>query len=367
MNFFKTHTHFKSFFLAFFVFVPFVGFTQSETSGDDSKKETPAQSEEKKPGDAAKKNETKGETKDKTPGSSSKTSTDKGPGATGTESKPDTNETESKPQTPPSKDTSSEKKTSSSKSAGSTLSDSVETLEVTGSYIRRSDIEGPSPIIVFNRDQIENSGFDSVGDFLARNSTVIPFGGGGLKGLGSVRTLVLINGQRAPAGGSSYSSGAVSTDIIPLAAVERVEILKDGASATYGSDALGGVINIITRKNWDGMAVVAKLNVADYKGDDSLRTSMAYGKSSSRGNFLTSFQYVHSTALRRSDLKRIAHYTDIRPQFSSNYITSEGLRPIPSVKDFFQVPRDLETLGMEPVLIMWIPNMSQVRATALIG
>ncbi len=243
-----------------------------------------------------------------------------------------------------------DKKTGSktNQSTSTPSNDNVETLEVTGSYIRRSDIEGPSPIVVFDREQIENSGFDSVGSFLSRHTAVLPFGSGyegegGIRGLGSVRTLVLVNGQRVPGNADSYAiegASVASTSIIPLAAVERVEILKDGASATYGSDALGGVINIITRKNWDGMAVLAKLNVTDYKGGDSLRTSMAYGKTSSRGNFLTSFQYAHGTKARRSDLERIAYFTDIRPMFSTNYqIKGEDkVRPGPGCNRFYNGP-----------------------------
>ena len=154
----------------------------------------------------------------------------------------------------------------------------------------------------------------------------------------------LVNGQRIPGRADSYSvlgASVVSMDAIPLAAIERVEILKDGASATYGSDALGGVINIITRKNWDGMAVLSKLNITDYKGGNDLRTSMAYGKSSSRGSFLTSFQYNHGTKFRRSDLERIAYFTDIRPMFSTNYqINGEKkVRPGPGCNRFYNAPQ----------------------------
>ena len=313
-----------------FVFLSFTGLAQSSQEGQGKTKQEVSkenQAEDKKADSTEKDSEKE----------SGKTESQKKKEVPSDSDKPDNSSTEEpkastdqKDQKDPSVQKASSDKTMSSSKAKKPRD--VETLEVTGSYIRRSDIEGPSPIIVFNREQIENSGFDSVGSFLARHSTTLPFGGGGLRGLGSVRTLVLINGQRAPASGSSYGSGAVSTDIIPLAAVDRIEILKDGASATYGSDALGGVINVITKKNWDGISTVAKFNVADYKGGDSLRTSVAYGKSSSRGNFLTSLQYNHSTPLRRSDVERVAYFTDVRPQFSSNYTTPRGIQPNPRCK-----------------------------------
>jgi iron complex outermembrane receptor protein len=180
----------------------------------------------------------------------------------------------------------------------------VETIEVTGSYIRRTDVEGPSPILVIDRQAIEKSGFNSVGQILGR-STVSPFGGTGasvnLKGLGSARTLVLINGQRAPGSGSSYASGAVSTNFVPIAAVERIEVLKDGASATYGSDALGGVVNIITRKDLDGLSLVNQYNLTNTNGGDLNRLAVAYGDQSSNSNFMTSLQVSYAQGSRTSD------------------------------------------------------------------
>ena len=205
---------------------------------------------------------------------------------------------------PPPMDSATESKSSTSTS--SSESKDVETMEVTGSYIRRSDMEGPSPIVVIEREELQRSGIQTVSNFLLRYNTVASFGGNGFRGLGEGRQLVLINGQRAPASGSSYGlgpSGAVSTSLIPMAAVERIEILKDGASAIYGSDALTGVINIITRKDLDGMAVESNINVNDIKGGDSLRVAGVYGDTFSKGNFLTSLQYTHGTSRRTADDK----------------------------------------------------------------
>jgi iron complex outermembrane recepter protein len=208
----------------------------------------------------------------------------------------------------------------------------VEKLEVTGSYIRRTDVEGPSPVITIDREKIEKSGFNTVGALLSR-STATPFGGDGssvsLKGIGSGRTLILINGQRAPGSGSSYASGAVSPNFVPLAAVERIEILKDGASATYGSDALGGVINIITRKDLDGFSFANQYNMTNVNGGDNNRMSLAYGKQTSKSNFLSSLQYTFAQGNRSSDLDYAKELNSSFP-FSGNYEDDAGdIQPAP--------------------------------------
>lgn len=134
----------------------------------------------------------------------------------------------------------------------------MERIEVTGSRIKRADVEGSLPITVIDRQDIDASGDTNVADFL-RNTTFNSFGSFrpqsgssaqsfaevSLRGLGGSRTLVLIDGRRAPVSPTTGSGQDLNS--IPLAAVERIEILSDGASAIYGSDAIGGVVNIITR------------------------------------------------------------------------------------------------------------------------
>ncbi|MGM0526572.1 MAG: TonB-dependent receptor plug domain-containing protein [Pseudomonadota bacterium] len=138
-----------------------------------------------------------------------------------------------------------------------------ERIQVTGSRIKRTDLEGDVPVTVIDRAQIELSGDISVAD-LIRDTTFNtagsfrPQSGSSaqgtasvdMRGLGSSRTLVLIDGRRltmSPSTGSDQDLNA-----IPLGAVERIEILSDGASAIYGSDAIGGVINVITRQDYNG-------------------------------------------------------------------------------------------------------------------
>ena len=139
----------------------------------------------------------------------------------------------------------------------------LEEVVVTGSRIKRKDLTTPAPVTVVNREQILASGKISIGDFLQtlpeQGNTVnaqVNNGNDGsvrvdLRSLGSNRTLVLVNGRRMVAGGTGADNG-VDLNTIPAAAVERIEVLKDGASAVYGSDAIAGVVNVILKKRFDG-------------------------------------------------------------------------------------------------------------------
>lgn len=155
-----------------------------------------------------------------------------------------------------------------------TRSDQLQKVEVTGSSIKRIDGETALPVQILNREDIRRSGATNAEQLLKQISATSTLGstsvantgpGGGqggagsvslisLRGLGAQRTLVLINGRRsAPAAGSS----AVDISTIPIAALDRVEILKDGASAVYGSDAVAGVVNFILRRDMTGLEVTA--------------------------------------------------------------------------------------------------------------
>ena len=140
----------------------------------------------------------------------------------------------------------------------------IETVVVTGSRISYSPTDGPQPLTVVTREDIEDSGLLSVGDLIQRlpmqgsgiNRTFNNGGDGSvrveLRALGAARTLVLVNGKRWVASGEGANS-SIDLNTIPMAAIERVEVLKDGASAVYGSDAIAGVVNIILRKNFEGI------------------------------------------------------------------------------------------------------------------
>lgn len=181
---------------------------------------------------------------------------------------------------------------------GQTTADPAsERVEVTGSRIKRVDAEGSLPVTVINRDQLAASGATSIADF-ARSltfassgnfrpqsgSSAQSFAGIDLRGLGTARTLVLLDGRRmakAPNVGDS-----VDLNSIPMAAIERIEILTDGASAIYGSDAIGGVINFITRKDFDGAEVMVGATRPKNGGGDQDEASAVLGMTGEKGSVL---------------------------------------------------------------------------------
>lgn len=170
--------------------------------------------------------------------------------------------------------------------------DATQRVEVTGSHIRRVQAETAAPITVISSEQIQNSGRATVGEFLqtlavdGQGSVPPSFTNGfapgsigvSLRGLGAGSTLVLVNGRRMAAYGLADDGQKVFTDLstIPMEAVERVEILKDGASAIYGSDAIAGVVNIILRKSYNGILAKASYGTSRYgDGDTKIATFLA--------------------------------------------------------------------------------------------
>ncbi|MBL8513809.1 MAG: TonB-dependent receptor plug domain-containing protein, partial [Betaproteobacteria bacterium] len=170
----------------------------------------------------------------------------------------------------------------------------VEKIEVTGSNIKRVDAEGASPVQIITREDIEKSGSSTVGDLMRG----LPVNGAGsfddtftgsfargssgisLRGLGQRGTLTLINGRRMANFGFSQNLQDAFVDLnsIPVAAIERIEILKDGASAIYGSDALAGVVNIILRRDYRGGEVSVGGGATSHRDGNELRASGAFGR-----------------------------------------------------------------------------------------
>jgi iron complex outermembrane recepter protein len=160
-------------------------------------------------------------------------------------------------------------------SEGEEQSTQLDTLQVTGSRIKRTDFETAQPVVVVTRDDIERTGLTNIGDILQRlpaagSALNRTFNNGGagtteidLRNLGSNRVLVLVNGQRWVNGTSFANTSAVDLNTIPVSIIERVEVLKDGASAIYGSDAIAGVVNIITRKDVTGIETGAQFQAFD--------------------------------------------------------------------------------------------------------
>ena len=174
----------------------------------------------------------------------------------------------------------------------------IEQMVVTGSRIRRDVADTPNPITVFDRAEIELTGLENVADLL-RSTTYNAFGSFrersgssfgqialvNLRGLGSDRTAILVNGRRVP-GNPFTGSAAVDLNSIPLTAIERIEVLTDSASAVYGTDALGGVINIILRTDYDGAAFEIGKDFPEHEGADSDHFNFVFGSRGERSSIL---------------------------------------------------------------------------------
>ncbi|MEO3878350.1 TonB-dependent receptor plug domain-containing protein [Rheinheimera fenheensis] len=178
----------------------------------------------------------------------------------------------------------------------------VERIEVTGSRIKRTDMETSSPVLVLDRAAIDATGLLTIGDILqdipaagAALNTAFNNGGNGstnidLRNLGAQRLLVLVNGRRWVAALDS----TVDLNTIPATAVERIEVLKDGASAVYGSDAIAGVVNIITRKDFEGVELSVYGGENASEGDGRQYSAEAtFGVTSAKGGLL--FNLSHQT------------------------------------------------------------------------
>ena len=181
----------------------------------------------------------------------------------------------------------------------------LDTITVTGSRIKRTDIETSSPVFQIDRQAIDATGAQTIGSFIqsvpsmagAATNPSVNNGGSGpggpnpsgtgaatisLRGLTEERTLILINGRRI-----------VTNDVnsIPMSMVERVEILKDGASAIYGSDAVGGVVNFILRRNFEGSQVAVDYGISDQDDGERYGASATLGLSGDRGSFILGANY----------------------------------------------------------------------------
>jgi len=190
---------------------------------------------------------------------------------------------------------------------------SVERIEVTGSRINRTDVETASPVTVISSEFIAQSGYSSVEEILSAQPTAAGMnlgatsnnGSGGtatvnLRGMGVQRTLVLLNGRRMVSSGTGADS-AVDLNTIPVAMIKNIEILKDGASAVYGSDAIAGVVNIITKKDFVGTEVTVDGSQTD-KGDGTSKgLSILHGLELANGNLVLGLQYSDRGEIIQSD------------------------------------------------------------------
>lgn len=214
--------------------------------------------------------------------------------------------------------------------------DTTERIEVTGSRIKRTDIEGASPVTVINADDIQLTGFSSVEEILQAgignagrsiegNESSWTQGANtiNLRGMGENRTLVLVNGKRIPQfpTATGGTTNFVDTSTFPSSAVERVEILTGGASAIYGSDAVGGVVNIILKKEFNGTRLNARHENPQHGGRDKDKIALTTGFESTLGQTVFVLDVSKDEMLRGGDREFTA---GLGPDGSNTYSTTSA-------------------------------------------
>lgn len=205
----------------------------------------------------------------------------------------------------------------------------LQQITVTGSNIRGVDMETALPTITISRQDIEHQGFATIGQLLQNVTSAAtpdlsrgdaaslgPNQGGAfidLRGLGAQRTLVLVNGERIGA----VHGGYTDVSVIPTAIVDHIDVLGNGASAIYGSDAIAGVINIVTLKKFDGVQIDGYAGQYAPHGDGSqVQYSVTAGKSGDKGDIVFSASYQNESAVWGGDRPWSAYpQTDHYPNF----------------------------------------------------
>ena len=203
--------------------------------------------------------------------------------------------------------------------SGSLPSTNMGEIVVTGSRLRRKEFTSASPVQVITSERSTLEGLLSTAATLQSTPIAsgslqvngeftgnVVTGGPGisslsLRGIGAQRTLVLIDGRRVGPSGVGGTIGPVDLNVIPQSIISRTEILKDGASSIYGSDAIAGVVNLITKTDLDGGIIDASGNIPIDGGGESYRVSVAYGKKFNKGFLNGSLSYQGNQALRRGD------------------------------------------------------------------
>ncbi|QSX39515.1 TonB-dependent receptor domain-containing protein [Shewanella cyperi] len=217
----------------------------------------------------------------------------------------------------------------------------VERIEVTGSRIKRTDMENATPVTVMSAEDMAKQGFTNIQDALESLSSTTgamttqsvhgftPAASSiSLRNAGASRTLTLINGKRLnqypkPAGGTD---NFVDTANLPMEAVARIEVLQSGASAVYGADAVGGVVNIILKKDFEGAAVKYRHGDTTEGGGASDRIALSLGASSDRSNVSTFMEFTDTEELKASEREVFGVHTDLVPYSPFAAYSSYGAR-----------------------------------------
>lgn len=221
-------------------------------------------------------------------------------------------------------------------------STTLDKVTVTGSRIKRAEIEGPAPVTVVTAEDIEKQGFATVYDAL---NTLSQFTGSvqneltagsftqnanflNLRGLGPGYQLVLINGRRAADYPLPYNSqsNAVNIGNIPAAAIERIEVLTGGASAIYGSDAVAGVVNIILKTNYEGDLVTLRGGTTTEGGGDTGRIQWVGGKTGDAWSITYAGEYLTREAIYASQRDFMDSYRDDPSVDPASALPIESLR-----------------------------------------
>ena len=212
---------------------------------------------------------------------------------------------------------------------------------ISGSRIKRDNYSSSSPLQILRKEDAAMAGFNSTADLLQGTSVTggqgqinnayggfVTDGGPGantigLRGFTPTRSLVLLNGRRMAPSGTRGAVGASDLNTLPGFMVDRIEVLKDGASSIYGSDAVAGVINIITRKNVDGITADAKATKTRSGGDER-SFSLVSGFVSDRSHFSGSYEYRERTDLTLGDRDWTRCNTDYRRTSSGDVVGDWG-------------------------------------------
>ena len=203
-------------------------------------------------------------------------------------------------------------------SSSGTRKKDLDEIVVTGTHLRGAK-DSASPVQAYTRDQIDQSGLGTVAEFIqtlpqnfnggAAEGTFYSGGGNSsnsvfasgvnLRGLGNDATLVLVDGQRIAPG--NQRGNVVDISMIPLSAVERIDVVTDGASAIYGSDAVGGVVNIVLRQNLDGAETRAKYGSVSDGSSHQTEIGQSFGHNWDTGSGIVSYEFYDRTPLSAAD------------------------------------------------------------------
>lgn len=196
-------------------------------------------------------------------------------------------------------------------------SEAVEEIVVTGSHIRKDTFTSSSPISVLDAEVIEGIGATNVGDLIARVPSIVAAVDGSsvnvnipatsgisttaLRNMGSSRTLVLVNGRRYVSGTAAGSGYGVDLNTLPTTMIERVDVLTGAQSAAYGSDAVAGVVNIITKTDFEGVEINAQFGQSSESDRERQDVDLTIGKNFDEGNVWFSFGYSDDDGLLSRD------------------------------------------------------------------